>query len=276
MLEQGETSAPYANWGSAVAQGAAANAGDIELWDGPNGTGFTGLSLDAVEQLGGTLAAGIAPVTGAPDDGAALGFVAPGLVTGDPGSIALSGVDAVLLASKSVETSYTVTVTSTGGNTLEVTNFPNFVNSIVIDHTSGTSINITGSSLAEINTVLASLTDTLQSGHDVLNLTATDGSGDTATRSIGILVSAAGVAPFTAGGGTQDITNAAATTFTWTGAGSDKPSPIRATGPPRASPPARWIPQCSRPPRAWSRSRATACRVPWWWTPSRCLAATPP
>ena len=222
VLEQGETSAPYANWGSAVAQGAAANGGDIELWDEPNGTGFTGLSLNAIEQLGGTLAAGIAPVTGVPDDGAALGFVAPGLVTGAPGSIALTGVDAVLLASKSVQTSYTVTVTSTGGNTLEVTNFPNFVNSIVIDHTSGTTINISGSSLAEINTVLASLTDTLQSGHDVVNLTATDGSGDSASRSIGILVSAAGVAPFSVTGGIQDVASAAtATTFTWTGGGSD-------------------------------------------------------
>jgi hypothetical protein len=215
-------SPPYANWGSAVAQGAAANAGDIELWDGPESTGFTGLSLDAVEQLGGTLAAGIAPVTGAPADHAALGFVAPGVVTGAPGSIALSGVDAVLLASQSVQTSYTVTITSTGGDALEVANFPNFVNSIVIDHTSGTSINISGSSLPEINTVLASLTDTLQSGHDVVNLTATDGSGDTASRSIGIVVSAAGVAPFTVAGGPQDVANAAtATTFTWTGGGSD-------------------------------------------------------
>jgi hypothetical protein len=223
VLEQSETSAPpYANWGSTVAQGAAANAGDIELWDEPGTTGFTGLSLDAIEQLGGTLAAGTAPVTGAPDDGAALGFVAPGLVTGASGSIALTGVDAVLLASKSVQTSYTVTIASTGGNTLEVTNFPNFVNSIVIDHTSSTTINVSGSSLPEINTVLASLTDTLQSGHDVLNLTATDGSGDTATRSVGILVSAAGVAPFTVTDGTQDVASAAtAGTFTWTGGGSD-------------------------------------------------------
>jgi hypothetical protein len=224
VLRQGQTVGnPDFNWGSAIAQGAAANAGDIELWDGPGTTGFTGLSLTAVDQLGGTLAAGIAPVTGAPDDRAALGFVAPGLVSGAPGNIALTGVDAVLLASKSVQTTYTVTVTSTGGNTLEVANFPNFVNSIVIDHTSDTTINISGSSLAEINTVLASLTDTLQSGHDVLNLTATDNSGDTASRSIGILVSTDGVAPLSVAGGPQDVVSAATatTTFTWTGGGSD-------------------------------------------------------
>jgi hypothetical protein len=36
----------YADWPNTVAQGVAAYAGDIELWDGPGTTGFTGLSPD--------------------------------------------------------------------------------------------------------------------------------------------------------------------------------------------------------------------------------------
>ena len=108
---------------NAVTQGVAANAGDIELWDGPGTTGFTGLLPSQVQDLAALLAAGNAPVAGAPDDGAALGFTAPASVTGAAGTIAFSGVDAVLLASATAQSSYTMTLTSTGGGTLAVTDF---------------------------------------------------------------------------------------------------------------------------------------------------------
>ena len=46
------------NWGSAVSQGVMANAGNIELWDGPGTTGFTGQLPPFVQNLATILAAG--------------------------------------------------------------------------------------------------------------------------------------------------------------------------------------------------------------------------
>ena len=170
----------YADWPNAVTQGVAANAGNIELWDGPGTTGFTGLLPSQVQDLAALLAAGNAPVAGAPDDGAALGFTAPASVTGAAGTIAFSGVDAVLLASATAQSSYTMTLTSSGGGTLAATDF----GGVVSGPANGPTLTLSGP-LSLVNTVLASLTDTLQSGTDIVQILAADSSGHTAVRSVG-------------------------------------------------------------------------------------------
>ncbi|MBV8409164.1 MAG: hypothetical protein JOY64_16155 [Alphaproteobacteria bacterium] len=185
----------YADWPYAVVNGVAANTGDIELWDGPGKTGFTGLSSSQAQFLATLVAAGIAPTTGAPDDGSALQFIAPAFAIAATSTIAFSGVDAVLLASATAQTSYSVTLTSTQGGTLAV----NDVFGIVNGPTSGPTLRLSGS-LAQVNTVLASLTDTLQTGTDVVRIVATDSSGDQAVRTVGAQVSAAATP---SGGGTQ-------------------------------------------------------------------------
>ncbi len=234
----------YADWPNAVTQGVAANAGDIELWDGPATTGFTGLEPGQVQDLAAILAAGTAPLTGAPDDGAALGFMAPASVAGAAGTIAFSGVDAVLLASAVAQNSYTVTLTSTGGDTLAVTNF----GGIVDGPASGAALTVSGP-LSLVNTVLASLTDTLQSGTDVVQFSATDSSGDTAVRSVGVQVSApaasSGSGP---GAGVPPAVPAGSTSYTWTGQGSDT----------LFSDPANWTPANGPPGAADSVSFTTA------------------
>ena len=131
------------------------------------------------------LAAGTAPTTGAPADGSALGFVAPAFVTGAPGTVTFSGVDAVLLAGATAQSSYTVTLSSTKGGTLGVTD----PFGIVSGSTSGQTITLSGSP-QQVNTVLASLTDTLQSGRDIVQITALDSSGNIAVRSVGVEISA--------------------------------------------------------------------------------------
>ena len=72
---------PYANWQATIANGVALDAGDIELWDFPViplPVGFTSFSPSQVQTLAAILAAGSPPPTaGAPDDGSALGFIAP-------------------------------------------------------------------------------------------------------------------------------------------------------------------------------------------------------
>src|SRR5882757_1725625 len=155
----------YWKWPYAVANGVAANAGDIELWDGPGTIGFTGLSPSQVQLLAAIVASGSAPLTGAPDDGSALGFIAPAFATGAPGTVAFSGTDAVLIASATGQGSYSVTLTSMNGGTLAVTD----PMGIVVGPTSGASLTLQGP-LAQVNTVLAHLTDTLQSGTDVVRI----------------------------------------------------------------------------------------------------------
>ena len=131
------------------------------------------------------LAAGSPPPTaGAPADGSALGFIAPAFATGAPGAVAFSGTDAVLLASATPQAAYSVTLTSLQGGTLGVAD----LNGTVIGATSGPSLTLSGT-LAVVNTVLAHLTDTLQSGTDVVHIVATDSSGDTAVRDVGVQVS---------------------------------------------------------------------------------------
>ncbi len=205
------------NWGSAIAQGLTAHAGDIELWDGPSNQGFTGQPADIVEGWAGTLAAGIPPATGAPDNGAKLAFIAPRSVDGAVGVIALTATDAVLLASASSASAYTVTVVSTGGHTLQTGNFATFANGV----TSGPTLSFSGS-LDQVNTALANLTDALsQPGVDILQFTASDTAGDTpAVQQVGVTASAgsgspqppAPAAPPLAGSGTA---------YTWTGSGHD-------------------------------------------------------
>src|SRR5258708_17129794 len=66
----------FGNWPNAVAQGVAADAGDIELWDGPGSTGFLGLPPSQVQALAATLAAANPPVpTAPPDHGSPLAFI---------------------------------------------------------------------------------------------------------------------------------------------------------------------------------------------------------
>ena len=175
----------YTFWPYVVASGVAANAGDIELWDG-TGThpGFPAFNFGQMQLLATILAAGTAPATGAPADGSALGFIAPAFATGAPGTVAFSGVDAVLLASATTQGLYSVTLTSTNGGTLGVTD----PMGIVVGPTSGPTLSLSGP-LSLVNTVLASLTDTLQSGRDIVQISATDSSGHTAVRSVGVEIS---------------------------------------------------------------------------------------
>lgn len=193
-----QTAAPiilagYPGWQAAVGQGVLLNAGNIELWDFPTtaGTpnGFLSFSAAELQGLASILAAGSPPpTTGAPDDGSLLGFIAPGSVTAAPGRVAFSGTDAILLASNSSATSYSVTLTSLGGGTLGIDGLGNFFGA-----TSGTTLSFNGS-LSLVNTVLAHLTDTVSSGTDVVHIVATDNAGNTIVRDVGVQT-AAPVAP---------------------------------------------------------------------------------
>ena len=174
-------------------QGVLLNAGNIELWDFPTNAGmpngFLSFSAAEFQGLASILAAGSPPpTTGAPDDGSLLGFIAPGSITGAPGRVAFSGTNAILLASNSSATSYSVTLTSLGGGTLGIDGLGNFFGA-----TSGTTLNFNGS-LSLVNTVLAHLTDTVSSGTDVVHIVATDNNGNTIVRDVGVQT-AAPVAP---------------------------------------------------------------------------------
>jgi T5SS/PEP-CTERM-associated repeat protein len=180
----------YADWQAAIVNGVALDAGNIELWDFPGSSGFTGLSANGVQALAAILAAGSPPPTaGAPDDGSALGFIAPAFATGAPGGVAFSGTNAVLLASVTPQAAYRVTLTSLNGGTLGVADFTG----TVIGSASGPSLTLQGPP-ALVNTVLAHLTDTLQggtlqSGTDVIHIVAMDSSGNTAVRNVGVEIS---------------------------------------------------------------------------------------
>ena len=66
---------PVADWPNAVANGMLSNGGNIELWnfsDTDDASGFQSLSPGQVNTLAQIVANGIAPTTGAPDDGSAL------------------------------------------------------------------------------------------------------------------------------------------------------------------------------------------------------------
>ena len=178
----------YPGWQAAVQIGVENNAGNIELWDYSENNGFRGLSPTQVHDLAIQVANGVAPTTGAPDDGSALAFLAPAFVAGSPGTIAFTGTDAVLLESATAQGTYNVTLTSLGGHTLSV------VNHSLPAPLSGATLSFSGS-LAQVNTVLASLTDTLSSGTDVIQVTATDSSGHTAVRTVGVQISASAPAP---------------------------------------------------------------------------------
>ena len=89
----------------------------------------------------------------------------------------------MLLASATTETFYGVRLTSLNNIPLAVAN----LNGIVTGSTSGSVLTFTGS-LAQVNTVLASLTDTLPSGTDVVQIEAWDSSGDIAVRNIGVQI----------------------------------------------------------------------------------------
>ncbi len=179
---------PYGNWQATVANGVALNAGNIELWDFPVipvPVGFTAFSPSQVQALAAILAAGSPPPTaGAPDDGSALGFIVPAFATGAPGAVAFSGTSAILLASAAPQATYSVTLTSLQGGTLGFAG----LNGAVIGATSGPVVTLSGT-LAVVNTVLAHLTDTLQSGTDVIHIVAMDSSGDMAVREVGVQVS---------------------------------------------------------------------------------------
>ncbi|MFL5139864.1 MAG: hypothetical protein ACJ8C9_14545, partial [Microvirga sp.] len=188
----------YAVWPYAIANGVLSHTGNVELWDYsgnepgfPVINGFLNLSLTQAQFLSTQLAAGTAPVTAAPLDASALGFVAPAFVTGEPGTVAFSGTDAVLLASAAAQTSYSVTLTSTHGGTLAV---KDVLGNIVSGPLSGSTLSLSGS-LGKVNTVLASLTDTLASGTDVVRLSATDSDGDSTVRNVGLQIAAPGSSP---------------------------------------------------------------------------------
>jgi T5SS/PEP-CTERM-associated repeat protein len=178
----------YSNWPNAVASGVLANGGDIELWSfsGPQGTtisGYVNMTSAQMAALADIVANGVAPMTGPPADGSPLDFLAPAFITGTAGTMRFSGTNAVLLESGAAETSYSVTLTSLDGHTL----------SVVQDRvaSSGTTLTVSGT-LDQVNTVLASLTDTLSSGTDVVQISASDTGGHSAQRNVGVQVVAAG------------------------------------------------------------------------------------
>jgi T5SS/PEP-CTERM-associated repeat protein len=174
----------FAAWQAAIGAGVSLNAGDIELWDFPGTTGFTGLSPAQVQSLAALLAAGTPPPNaGPPDDGAALGFVAPASVSGTQGAIAFTDTDAVLLSAAGSGT-YSVTVTSLQGGKLGVTDSSG---TVVAGTVNGASLTLSGS-LAAVNTVLAHLTDSPQGNSDVIRIAAADGNGNTVTRDVGVQV----------------------------------------------------------------------------------------
>jgi hypothetical protein len=231
----------FPNWAAAVAHGAASDGGDIELWDGPGTTGFTGETPAFVAGLAAILADGVAPVAGEPDDGAPLGFVAPASVTGTAGAIAFAGTNAVLLASGSIDAQaiYTITVTSADENRLTVrdalivpeeSTLPvtpasiTGAGGVALTPASGTqsvgstSLTFSGS-LDVVNTILASLTDTVAAGTDLVTFTATDSGGDTATRRVGVSVSTPVAAPADASDPSASPA-AAGASYTWTGSGT--------------------------------------------------------
>jgi T5SS/PEP-CTERM-associated repeat protein len=200
---------PYQDWPNSVANGVMSNAGDIELWNfsGPGITGFLNLPAAQMQFLATLIAAGNAPSTvGAPDDGSPLGFLAPAFGTGASSTVSFSGIQAVLVASAVPQQSYTVTLASTKGGTLAVTD----IGGVVIGPTSGPSITLSGAP-GLVNAVLGSLTDTLASVSDVVHFAASDSRGDKAVRDVGAeiaaaapqsngLAPAAGPSPFTGNG----------------------------------------------------------------------------
>ncbi len=211
----------YLNWPDVVAQGLAADAGNIELWDWPTertDPGFTLAPAGLIRDLHNILASGIAPLTGAPADGSALDVVAPAFVTGAPGTVAFSGTGAVLLAGAAPLAAYSVTLTSLEGGRLGIAD----LTGTVIGPASGPSLTLSGP-IAALNTVLAHLTDTLQggtlqSGTDVVQIVAADSSGNTAVRNVGVQTSPAAPSPaaatpgrlaadqrFAFGGGTAEV-----------------------------------------------------------------------
>ena len=185
-----QTAAPiilagYPGWQGAVSNGVHWNAGNIELWNFPvppqSPNGFLSFTPEQLKGLAAILSAGSPPPTaGAPDDGSALGFIAPGAVTGAPGRIAFTGTDAVLLASASNATSYNVTLTSLNGGTLGIGGLTGLYGAA-----SGTTLSFSGS-LSLVNTLLANVTDTVSSGTDIVHIVATDSAGNTVVRDVGV------------------------------------------------------------------------------------------
>ena len=253
----------YSNWPNVVSSGVMANGGDIELWSfsGPQGTtisGYVNMTSAQLNFLADIVANGVAPVTEAPADGSALGFQAPAFITATAGTIRFSGTNALLLESAAAETAYSVTLTSLNGHTL----------SVVQDRVaqSGTTLTFSGT-LDAVNTVLASLADTVSSGTDVVQISATDTGGHSAQRNVGVQVVAAGASSGFAAETPPAVFSANGIAVL----GGVQASPAlpatcrsaRAATPPRCSP--RWRPtptprRCSRS-AARSMSRAAARRT---------------
>ena len=166
----------------------AANAGNVELWDipplGQLAPGFTAAPPSLIQHLATLLASGTAPLTGPPATGP-LDFIAPSLVTSGPGTVAFSGTDAVLLASAESHALYALTLTSTQSGTLSVTDANGIVFGSASDHTL-----ILAGTLDQVNTVLASLTDTLGSGttQDIVQIEVLDSLGNSAVRKVGVQI----------------------------------------------------------------------------------------
>ncbi|MBI2740860.1 MAG: hypothetical protein HYX38_30535 [Rhodospirillales bacterium] len=154
----------------------------------PNG--FLSFTPDQIKGLAAILSAGSPPPTaGAPDDGSALGFIAPGVVTGAPGRIAFTGTDAMLLASATPQDFYSVTLTSLGGGMLGIGGLTGLYGA-----TSGATLSFSGS-LSLVNTLLANITDTVAVGGDIVQVVATDSAGNTAARTVGVQAAAPAVPP---------------------------------------------------------------------------------
>ncbi|MBV8410386.1 MAG: hypothetical protein JOY64_22360, partial [Alphaproteobacteria bacterium] len=182
----------FANWPDTVAAGVQFDAGDIELWDfsGPPGSGINGflsLAPSQLQFLATLLAAGNPPPNaGAPDTGAPLGFVAPAFVTGAAGGpIAFTGTSAVLVASVTPKVGSVVVLSSTNGGSLSVTD----IGGVVVGPSSGPSITLAGAP-ALVNAVLATLSDTLSGGSDIVHIEAIDNNGDKAVRDVGVQATA--------------------------------------------------------------------------------------
>ena len=93
----------YRNWLDSVSAGVAADGGTIEAWNFPGNSGFLGMPASLVQSMAEIISAGVAPITSAPDDGAALGFIAPAFVTAASSTAHFTGTDAVLLGTAATQ-----------------------------------------------------------------------------------------------------------------------------------------------------------------------------
>ena len=178
-----DDSAPWAlrELASRLANGVVSDAGNIEIWDFPT-IPYRSVSLPSAparcRRSPRSLPPAVPAAAGATDDGSAL-FIAPAFATGALARLPLGPMRCFASAPQAVFSVVDIDERHAG-----IADF----NGTVIGSASGPSLTLSGP-LAVVNTVLAHLTDTLQSGTDVIHIVAADSSGNTAVRDVGVQIS---------------------------------------------------------------------------------------